>query len=297
MSAHTPAEFIARWKSSGGAEIANSQSFLKELCELLALPHPEPTQPDEDRNTYVFEKAVKIGNGDGTETDGRLDLYRKGHFVLESKQGTESREAETDEALATVSKAKKRRKGHADRGSSMWTLVMTRARKQAERYAQAIPGEWPPFLVVVDVGHCIQLYADFTQSGKNYQPFPDPTSFQIWLADLAQPEIRERLKAVWLDPLSSLDPSRISAKVTRKAPGADASGSGEPLTKKEQLIHEQGLVSVLKQIHDDLDAAVFAACGWPGTRDDEKILERLVALNHARAAEEAAGKVRWLARA
>ena len=114
-----------------------------------------------------------------------------------------------------MAKAKKRRKGHADRGSSMWTLVMTRARKQAERYAQAIPGEWPPFLVVVDVGHCIQLYADFTQSGKNYQPFPDPTSFQIWLADLAQPEIRERLQAVWLDPFS-LDPSRISAKVTRQ---------------------------------------------------------------------------------
>lgn len=66
------------------------------------------------------------------------------------------------------------------------------------------------------------------------------------------------------------------------------------LTKKEQLIHEQGLVSVLKQIHDDLDAAVFAAYGWPGTLTDEEILERLVALNHERAAEEAAGKVRWL---
>jgi len=83
--------------------------------------------------------------------------------------------------------------------------------------------------------------------------------------------------------------------VTRKAPGADASGAGElMLTKKEQLIHEQGLVSVLKQIHDDLDAAVFAAYGWPGTLTDEEILERLVALNHERAAEEAAGKVRWL---
>ena len=68
---------------------------------------------------------------------------------------------------------------------------MRRARKQAERYAQAIPGEWPPFLIVVDVGHCIQLYADFTQSGKNYQPFPDPASFQIWLPDLEQKDIRD----------------------------------------------------------------------------------------------------------
>jgi hypothetical protein len=70
--------------------------------------------------------------------------------------------------------------------------------------------------------------------------------------------------------------------------------SGEPLTEKEREIHEQGLVSVLKQIHDDLDAAVFEAYGWPATLNDEEILERLVALNHERAEEENRGLVRWL---
>lgn len=70
--------------------------------------------------------------------------------------------------------------------------------------------------------------------------------------------------------------------------------SGEPLTEKEREIHEQGLVSVLKQIHDDLDAAVFEAYGWPSTLSDEEILERLVALNHERAEEEKRGLVRWL---
>ncbi|MFV0443365.1 MAG: type IIL restriction-modification enzyme MmeI, partial [Planctomycetaceae bacterium] len=70
--------------------------------------------------------------------------------------------------------------------------------------------------------------------------------------------------------------------------------SGEPLTKKEQTIHEQGLVSVLKQIHDDLDAAVFDAYGWPHDLTDEQILERLVALNHERADEESRGLIRWL---
>ena len=39
--------------------------------------------------------------------------------------------------------------------------------------------------------------------------------------------------------------------------------SGEPLNSKDKLIHEQGIVSVLKQLHDDLDAAVFDAYGWP----------------------------------
>ena len=59
-------------------------------------------------------------------------------------------------------------------------------------------------------------------------------------------------------------------------------------------MHEQGLVSVLRQLHDELDAAVCDAYGWPPTLTDEEILERLVALNAERAAEEAQGLVRWL---
>jgi hypothetical protein len=70
--------------------------------------------------------------------------------------------------------------------------------------------------------------------------------------------------------------------------------AGEPLTEKEKVIHEQGLVSVLKQIHDDLDAAVFDAYGWPRDLTDEEILRRLVDLNRERAEEEARGIIRWL---
>jgi hypothetical protein len=70
--------------------------------------------------------------------------------------------------------------------------------------------------------------------------------------------------------------------------------SGEPLNANEKTIHEQGLVSVLKQIHDDLDAAVFDAYGWPHDLSDEEILQRLVELNHERAEEEKRGLIRWL---
>ena len=70
--------------------------------------------------------------------------------------------------------------------------------------------------------------------------------------------------------------------------------AGEELTDKEKMIHDQGLVSVLKQLHDDLDAAVFAAYGWPATLTDAEILERLVALNAERAAEEKRGVIHWL---
>src|SRR5207237_8477467 len=69
--------------------------------------------------------------------------------------------------------------------------------------------------------------------------------------------------------------------------------AGDPLTDRERATHEQGLVSVLKQIHDELDAEVCAAYGWPATLTDEELLQRLVALNAARAAEDRAGLVRW----
>src|ERR1019366_10570263 len=41
--------------------------------------------------------------------------------------------------------------------------------------------EWPPFLVIVDVGHCIELWSDFSRQGKNYTPFPDRNRFRIFL--------------------------------------------------------------------------------------------------------------------
>src|ERR1051325_4378261 len=70
--------------------------------------------------------------------------------------------------------------------------------------------------------------------------------------------------------------------------------SGVPLTSKDKVIHEKGLVSILKQLHDDLDTAVFDAYGWPHELTDEEILERLVALNAERAEEERRGVIRWL---
>ena len=62
------------------------------------------------------------------------------------------------------------------------------------------------------------------------------------------------------------------------------------LTAKEKAIHTQGLVSVLKELHDELDAAVLQAHGLdfglaPGQSTDA-LLTRLVALNASRALEE-----------
>ncbi len=92
--------------------------------------------------------------------------------------------------------------------------------------------------------------------------------------------------------------------------------AGESLSAKEKTIHEHGLVSLLRELHDELDRAVFAAYGWddlaehlvgrPGATTplsdkpeaqaaaEEELLSRLVALNIERTAEEARGHIRWL---
>lgn len=66
------------------------------------------------------------------------------------------------------------------------------------------------------------------------------------------------------------------------------------LTDNERIVHQRGLVTVLKDVHDNIDAAVFAAYGWPNGLTDEEILGRLVELNSERAKEEQGGMVRWL---
>ena len=206
--------FMDRWAASGAAERANCQIFLTELCEQLGIPKPEVTKSDPKLDGYVFERDVTFHHGDGTTSHGRIDLYKRDCFVLEAKQGSEKQAAETLK-LSNEPKPKQRR-GTAVRGTAGWDDAMMRARGQAERYAKALPHEegWPPFLIVVDVGHSIELYSEFSRSGKAYLPFPDPSSHRIRLAELADEEVQERLRGVWTDPLS-LDPTRRSAKVTR----------------------------------------------------------------------------------
>lgn len=182
-------DFIHKWQGVAASELSTSQSFLIDLCRLLGVDTPHPT-PEQD---YMFERPITFRHGDGRSSAGRIDLYRRGAFVLESKKF----------------RANTQTKGFDD--------ALLRARSQAEGYARALPASEgrPPFVVVVDVGNRIELYAEFTRSGATYTPFPDPRSHRIALADLRRPEVRERLRRLWTDPLS-LDPSRESARVTRE---------------------------------------------------------------------------------
>ncbi|HEX5285079.1 MAG TPA: DNA methyltransferase [Bryocella sp.] len=215
--------FIERWQHSAAAERANYALFLSELCDFLEVPRPDPTRAEEHLNTYVFEKSVTLHNLDGTTSTNFIDLYRRNHFVLEAKQGSNAPQLqtnpETGELILTppAPQAARRRRGTAVRGTHGWDEAMLLAYNQAERYAKALPTleGWPPFLVTVDVGHSIELFADFSLTGKAYLPFPDARSYRISLNDLTNPAIRERLRLLWTDP-HELNPARHAAKVTRE---------------------------------------------------------------------------------
>ena len=132
---------------------------------------------------------------------GESILYRQKAFVPESKQGAERRANELAESLATVTKQQKHRKGTAQRGTAQWAQAMRSAYQQAKRYAEALP-EWPPFLIVCDVGYCFDVYADFSGSGKNYSPFPDPQTSRIPLLNLTKPETQAFLHLLKQERLS-----------------------------------------------------------------------------------------------
>ena len=214
--------FIAQWCDTGGSELANTQSFINGLCALIGVEPPQGSRADDAHNDYVFERRVFQDNGDGTTSFGRIDAYKRGCFILEAKQGSEGDRAaaergEDDLDLFGQSAATRLKRGTARRGTPAWAKAMVQAKGQAERYAKALPVDhgWPPFLLVADIGYCIEVYADFTGTGKAYAQFPDRARYRIMLDDLRDEVVRDRLAAIWTDP-ASLDPSAQAARVTRE---------------------------------------------------------------------------------
>lgn len=189
-------DFLKRWQGNAGSERSNFQSFIRDLCTLLDLPHPEPAEGDANQNAYVFERFIAPQRADSTTEKRFIDLYKRDHFVLEGKQ--------TGKELASRTQQN----------------AINAAVAQAERYVRGLPKDEieqgrPPFIIVVDVGNAIYTYSEFTRTGGNYVAFPDPRHHEIKLTDLYKPEVQQRLRQLWLAPLS-LDPSKHAAKVTRQ---------------------------------------------------------------------------------
>jgi len=121
-----------------------------------------------------------------------------------------------------------------------------------------------------------------------FDPFPFPAATPAQQAAIAKPA----------EALDVHRKARLAAHPHLTLTGLynvlDALRAERTLTPAEQDTLTAGQVVILRHLHDELDAAVAAAYGWPADLSAAAIIERVVALNHARAAEEADGQVRWL---
>jgi hypothetical protein len=117
-------------------------------------------------------------------------------------------------------------------------------------------------------------------------PFPDPP-------EALKAQIREAAED--LDALRKRVQSEHSGlTLTQIYNVLEKLRAGVPLTPQEESIKDRGLVLILRELHDKIDALIAQAYGWPNDLPDEEILARLVALNAERAAEEKRGLIRWL---
>jgi SAM-dependent methyltransferase len=202
-------EFITRWRDlAGGAERADYQMFLGELCDVLELPRPNPASADV-RPWYRFEHPVMGDHGQPK----RIDLYKQNAFILEAKQTRLKGKAKAVpgqlDLLTPEQDAVQARAPALD-------ALLKNAFVQAREYAWRLDADQdrPPFILVCDVGRSLEIYADFTGQGRAYRPFPNARTNSIALADLAKPEVQARLRTIWTDP-HALDPSLERAKATR----------------------------------------------------------------------------------
>ena len=124
--------FINRWDGTAMAERANYQLFLSELCDVLEVPRPDPATGS--GGPYRFERGVTHHDVDETSSQRRIDLYRRGCFILEAKQGgTPYRQTSL---FGGVDEAQ----GRANvRNTPAWVRHMQKAKGQAEGYARACP--------------------------------------------------------------------------------------------------------------------------------------------------------------
>ena len=208
--------FIRRWsKLEGGAERANYAMFLTELCALIGVPSPDPAGADVRNNNYVFERAVRPRASDALTAPKRIDLYKRDAFILEAKQSRLPGAKNALPGQLSMLPDEPEQLGRRS-ASSRWDVMMQNARKQAEGYVFLLDADHaaPPFILTCDVGHCFELYADFTGTGRAYGQFPDRKGYRIYLEDLRKEEVRGLLKTIWTDP-HSLDPTKQSARVTR----------------------------------------------------------------------------------
>ena len=208
-------EFINKWWGKpGGQERANFPPFIADVCDLLGLPRPDVSEKGK-LGPYEYEASIPGGSFRSIKGMGAIDLYKRGHFIMEAKQSY----LKPDQAQLDFEN-----KPQAPSGAR-YDKLMRDAWLQARNYARNLPSGEPvaPFLIVCDVGRAFEIYVDPAGNGRDYDFFPDRQSYRIELPDLKSDDevartgktALELLRAIWTGP-KTVDPRFQSAEVTRR---------------------------------------------------------------------------------
>jgi hypothetical protein len=168
-----------RWADADAGEHANFQLYLTELCDALNVTHPQP------RGTgYEFEFPVKVVEADGTETTKSADLFRQGHFLLEAKDILAGK---SDESL------------------------LRKAYGQARGYVTHLPGDPPPYLLVLDVAQELLVWDRWNGTYGGFA-----AAERVDLRRLHErPDDIEFVRTLWEEP-ERLDPRAKASAVTKE---------------------------------------------------------------------------------
>jgi hypothetical protein len=145
---------------------------------VLDVPRPDPAGADREQNDYVFERAVRPRGSELTKTPKRIDLYNRNRFILEAKQSRLPGKKNAIPGQLPIPTDEPEQLGRRSITRD-WDVMMQNARGQAEGYVFLLDVDHaaPPFIIACDVGHCLELYADFTGTGRAYNQFPDRKGF------------------------------------------------------------------------------------------------------------------------
>lgn len=215
-NAKTLGAFVKSTREAQGAELANAQSIFRELCAALKVKPPKLKSAGAD-NHYCFEADV-VDAG----KQRRMDVYLRGHFIFESKQGVDP----------GAKGAPKGPRGAGVRGTDAWRDRMTAGRLQVGRYAVAAVKRGdpkPPFIVLADLGHKVWIWSSWSKDPvDDYGDFEDDAGF-AW-DEIAKPELFRYLRLLFDKPEELNDEARgqrITAEIAEKI-----SDLAKPLEKR-----------------------------------------------------------------
>ena len=168
-----------RWAGAKAAEKANLQSYVIELCGALGVEPPRPAG-----SGYEFELPVRVVNRDGTESTNFIDLCKAGHFALEGKDEEAGRSND---------------------------VVLRKAFGQVRGYVGSLPGERPPYILVLDVGKTLLVWDRWN---GDYGGFSAGRRLDLTrLGD--QPDAIALLRDIWTEP-AVRDPRSKALAVTKE---------------------------------------------------------------------------------